>query len=153
VTSGSWDGEKVILKDEVLEVRNVDGRLYVARKAKKPDEWDRPIPAYDPYGPGTSVAGDETKPYSEALDGILAEEDKLKAQLARKRRNAKIGRARRKRGVYRLMISVPGSQFRRLAELGYLKRVDNPAAQITALGACGVGDRLVQHRSGSKWAA
>jgi hypothetical protein len=27
VTSGSWDGEKVILKDEVLEVRNVDGRL------------------------------------------------------------------------------------------------------------------------------
>jgi hypothetical protein len=27
VTSGSWDGERVILKDEVLEVRNVDGRL------------------------------------------------------------------------------------------------------------------------------
>jgi hypothetical protein len=41
--------EKVILKGQVLEVRNVDGRLYVARKAKKPDEWDRPIPAYDPY--------------------------------------------------------------------------------------------------------
>ena len=58
VTSGSWDGEKVILKGQVLEVRNVDGRLYVARKAKKPDEWDRPIPAYDPYGPGTGVAGD-----------------------------------------------------------------------------------------------
>ena len=56
VTSGSWDGEKVILKDEVLEVRNVDGRLYVARKAKKPDEWDRPIPAYDPYGPGVTVS-------------------------------------------------------------------------------------------------
>jgi hypothetical protein len=58
VTSGSWDGEKVILKGQVLEVRNVDGRLYVSRKAKKPDEWDRPIPAYDPYGPGTGVAGD-----------------------------------------------------------------------------------------------
>ena len=28
VTSGSWDGEKVILKDQVLEVRNVDGRLH-----------------------------------------------------------------------------------------------------------------------------
>jgi hypothetical protein len=40
VTSGSWEGEKVILKDQVLEVRNVDGRLYVSRKAKKPDEWD-----------------------------------------------------------------------------------------------------------------
>ena len=59
VTSGSWDGEKVILMDEVLEVRNVDGRLYVARKAKKPDEWDAPIAAYDPYGPGTGVAGDD----------------------------------------------------------------------------------------------
>jgi hypothetical protein len=34
VTSGSWEGEKVILKGQVLEVRNVDGRLYVARKAK-----------------------------------------------------------------------------------------------------------------------
>jgi hypothetical protein len=43
VTSGSWEGEKVILKDQVLEVRNVDGRLYVARKAKRPDEWDPPI--------------------------------------------------------------------------------------------------------------
>jgi hypothetical protein len=59
VTSGSWDGEKVILKDEVLEVRNVDGRLYVARKARKPDEWDPPIEPYDPYGQGTGVAGDD----------------------------------------------------------------------------------------------
>jgi hypothetical protein len=25
VTSGSWDGEKVILRDQVLEVRNVEG--------------------------------------------------------------------------------------------------------------------------------
>jgi hypothetical protein len=48
VTSGSWDGEKVILKNEVLEIRNVDGRLYVSRKARKPDEWDPPIAAYDP---------------------------------------------------------------------------------------------------------
>ena len=37
VTSGSWDGEKVILKDQVLEVRNVDGRLHVARKPRRPD--------------------------------------------------------------------------------------------------------------------
>jgi hypothetical protein len=58
-TSGSWDGEKVILKGQVLEVRNVDGGLYVARKARKPDEWDPPIPVYDPYGPGTGVAGDD----------------------------------------------------------------------------------------------
>jgi hypothetical protein len=56
VTSGSWEGEKIILKDQVLEIRNVDGRLYIARKAKKPDEWDPPIPAYDPYGPGETVS-------------------------------------------------------------------------------------------------
>ena len=43
VTSGSWDGEKVILRDQVLEVRNVDGRLHVARKERRPDEWDPPI--------------------------------------------------------------------------------------------------------------
>ena len=44
VTSGSWDGEKVILRDQVLEVRNVGGRLHIARKPRQYDEWD-------PYGP------------------------------------------------------------------------------------------------------
>jgi hypothetical protein len=54
VMSGSWRGEKVILKDQVLEVRNVDGRLHVARKERRPDDWDPPIPVYGPYGPGDS---------------------------------------------------------------------------------------------------
>lgn len=40
VTSGSWDGEKVFLRDQVLEVRNVDGRLHIARKPRGYDEWD-----------------------------------------------------------------------------------------------------------------
>ena len=31
VTSGSWEGEKVFARDQVLEVRNVEGRLHVAR--------------------------------------------------------------------------------------------------------------------------
>jgi hypothetical protein len=53
VKLSTWADEKVILKDEVLEVRNVDGRLHIARKARKPDEWDPPTPVYDPYGPGT----------------------------------------------------------------------------------------------------
>jgi hypothetical protein len=39
---------------QVLELRNVDGRLHVARKERRPDEWDPPIPVYDPYGPGDS---------------------------------------------------------------------------------------------------
>jgi hypothetical protein len=33
-------------------VRNVDGRLHVARKERRPDEWGPPIAPYDPYGPG-----------------------------------------------------------------------------------------------------
>jgi hypothetical protein len=52
VSSGSWDGEKVILKDQVLEVRNVDGRLHMARKPRGYDECDPYVPPSDPYGPG-----------------------------------------------------------------------------------------------------
>jgi hypothetical protein len=63
------------------------------------------------------------------------QEDKLEAQLARKRRNAKAGRARRKRGQYRRTLTIPGAQLRRLAELGYLERVDDPVAQVRALEA------------------
>jgi hypothetical protein len=52
VTSNSWQDEKVLLPNEVLEVRCVSGRLHVARKERHPDEWDCPVEAYDPYGPG-----------------------------------------------------------------------------------------------------
>jgi len=48
VTSGSWDGEKVILRDQVLEVRNVDGRLHIAPKPRHHDEWHPYVPPYDP---------------------------------------------------------------------------------------------------------
>jgi hypothetical protein len=44
----------VFLKDQVLEVRNVDGRLHVARKERRHDEWDPPVEPYDLYGPGAS---------------------------------------------------------------------------------------------------
>jgi hypothetical protein len=56
VTSASWDGEKVFLRDQVLEVRNVEGRLHVARKPRHHDEWDPHFEPYDPYGPSK---GDE----------------------------------------------------------------------------------------------
>ncbi|MGB5181192.1 MAG: hypothetical protein WBO12_03245 [Xanthobacteraceae bacterium] len=39
-------------QDQVLEVGNVDGRLYVARKERFPDEWNPRIAPYGPYGPG-----------------------------------------------------------------------------------------------------
>jgi hypothetical protein len=43
------------LRDQVLDVPNVDNRLHIARKPRKPDEWDPPIEPHDPYGPGTGV--------------------------------------------------------------------------------------------------
>jgi hypothetical protein len=49
ITSGSY----VILRDQVLEVRKVDGWLHVARK---PDEGAPAIERYDPYGPCPSVS-------------------------------------------------------------------------------------------------
>ena len=58
VTSNLWDNAKVIGKDEVLEVRNVDGRLYVARMPRFHNDWDPPIEPYDPYGKGESVTRD-----------------------------------------------------------------------------------------------
>ena len=56
VTSASWDGEKVLMRDQVLEVRNAtsDGRLHIARKVKRHDDWDQPFEPYDPYGPGVT---------------------------------------------------------------------------------------------------
>jgi hypothetical protein len=53
VTSLLWDTPKVILAHEVLEIRNVDGVLHIARKARHYDEWDPQYEPYDPYGPGT----------------------------------------------------------------------------------------------------
>jgi hypothetical protein len=42
---------KVILKGEVLEVRNVDGSIQIGRKTKKHDDWNPAIPDYDPCAP------------------------------------------------------------------------------------------------------
>jgi hypothetical protein len=41
------DGKKVFLKDQVLEAPNVEGRLHVSRKERRPDEWDPPVEPYD----------------------------------------------------------------------------------------------------------
>jgi hypothetical protein len=39
---------KGVFSDPVLETRNVGGTLQIARKERRPDEWDPPIPVYDP---------------------------------------------------------------------------------------------------------
>ena len=46
VASSGWDTERV------------SGRLHVARKERHHDEWDRPVEAYDPYGPRVVVLND-----------------------------------------------------------------------------------------------
>jgi hypothetical protein len=45
VTSVSWDGEKVLMRDQVLEVRYAtsDGRLHIARKFKQIHRASRTI--------------------------------------------------------------------------------------------------------------
>lgn len=49
-TSKSWDEAKVILPDQVLEVRvTTDGRVRIARKAKRRDAGD--LPAIAPCAP------------------------------------------------------------------------------------------------------
>jgi hypothetical protein len=42
VASLLWETPKLILPGEVLEVRNVDDRLHIARKPRHHDEWDPP---------------------------------------------------------------------------------------------------------------
>ncbi len=39
-------------RDRVLEDTGVDSRLHVARKDRRPDEWDPPIEPHALYGPG-----------------------------------------------------------------------------------------------------
>jgi hypothetical protein len=76
VTSNSWDHERVLPRDQVLEVRWVDSTLHVARKERHPDEWDRPVEPYDPYGPGLEsfddVTGDQ-EPVTRHSDDVTAE--------------------------------------------------------------------------------
>jgi hypothetical protein len=55
VTSNSWPDERVILKDQVLEVRNVEGRFHVAPQTCHHENWDAPIESYPMYGPGISA--------------------------------------------------------------------------------------------------
>ena len=50
VTSGSWDCEKVILRDPVLELRNVEGGRHVVRKPLHHDEENPQIEPYGPWG-------------------------------------------------------------------------------------------------------
>jgi hypothetical protein len=58
VISGPWDGEKVILKDQVLEIRNVQQPVHVARKTRHHDDLDPPVEPYHPREQGQCVTDD-----------------------------------------------------------------------------------------------
>jgi hypothetical protein len=49
----------------------VDGSLHVARKDRHPDEWDRPVEAYDPCGPGV----EELEPVTDHSDDVTDHSD------------------------------------------------------------------------------
>jgi hypothetical protein len=55
ITSQLWPEPKVILKGEVLEVRNVDDRLHIAPQTASPGRMDPPMEPYDPYGPDNGL--------------------------------------------------------------------------------------------------
>ena len=48
VRAAAWEDARVILKDQVLELRNTDRRIRVARKDREHDDHDVPVPVYDP---------------------------------------------------------------------------------------------------------
>jgi hypothetical protein len=58
VTSGSWEGEKVFARSEVLEVRNVDGRLHVPRERgarRKRSQHRRTLTIPDVASPSSDI--------------------------------------------------------------------------------------------------
>ena len=59
-------------RDQVLEVRWVNGALHVARKERHPDEWDGPVDAYDPCGPGADEE-DLTEYVTDHSDDVTAQ--------------------------------------------------------------------------------
>ena len=46
------------MRDQVLELRNVEKRLHVARKPRRHNQWDLPLPPTIPYGPGDEFIDD-----------------------------------------------------------------------------------------------
>jgi hypothetical protein len=50
VTSKFWEDAKMIGRGEVLEIRNVEGRLHIARRPLPHGEWGRPVEPRDCSG-------------------------------------------------------------------------------------------------------
>jgi hypothetical protein len=70
LTSLLWPEPKVLLRDEVLEVRNVERSLHIARKVRSRDEWDPKVEPYDPYGSDPQPAAQDDGNFDD--DGAVA---------------------------------------------------------------------------------
>jgi len=61
VGAAAWEDARVILKDQVLELRNTDRRIRVARKDREHHDHDVPVPVYDPpMGPAKTSTSSPT---------------------------------------------------------------------------------------------
>ena len=60
--TSAWGDAKVLLRNEVLEVRVIDGQLRLARKERFHDDGDLPVEPYDRYGPGVTALETERVP-------------------------------------------------------------------------------------------
>ena len=60
--TSAWGDAKVLLRDEVLEVRVIDGQLRLACKERSTTTGDPPVEPYDPYGPGVTALETERVP-------------------------------------------------------------------------------------------
>jgi hypothetical protein len=59
VASMLREDARVILKREVLDIRNVGGSLHIAQKVRHHDDLDPPTALYNLYGPSQSVVEDD----------------------------------------------------------------------------------------------
>jgi hypothetical protein len=60
VTSGASDGEKIFLRDQVLEGATSRAGCTSPASPRRHDEWDPPIPAYDPPTPPAPITAIRT---------------------------------------------------------------------------------------------
>ena len=51
VGAAAWEDARVIFNGEVLELRNIDSQIRVARTTREPDDLNVPVPVCAPMDP------------------------------------------------------------------------------------------------------
>jgi hypothetical protein len=103
--TSAWGDAKVLLRNEVLEVRTIDGQLRLAQKERFHDDGEPPIEQYDPYGPhvtGARNTKDESRVTLDSNDTVTRDAPTVTCNVTRDATAAE--RSRR----FRLRRSSPG---------------------------------------------